>query len=99
MLLSSQIIMKDRIFSIARLIPHAATIAALACLVSSSALAQSTPPQPQPPAPSVEEKAEKIIQRAITVMGGSAYLNVRSSIGRGLYTLYREGVSGIPSSF
>jgi hypothetical protein len=66
---------------------------------------QSTPsPQTQPSpqaqsAPAIEEKAEKILQRAVAALGGNAYLNVRSSVGRGLFTPYREGVSGIPSSF
>src|SRR5919205_6496 len=32
-------------------------------------------------------------------MGGSAYLGVRSSVGRGLYTPFREGASGLPSTF
>jgi hypothetical protein len=92
--------MNDRTFSTATLILRTITIATLACLVSLNAFAQSTPPKPLPaPASTVDEKADKIIQRAIAAMGGSAYLNVRSSTGRGLYTLYREGVSGIPSSF
>jgi hypothetical protein len=86
-------------FSIAKFIRYGVTIAALAFLVSLNALAQGAPPKPQASAPAVDEKAEKIIQRAIAAMGGSAYLNARSSIGRGAYTLYREGVSGIPSSF
>jgi hypothetical protein len=49
--------------------------------------------------PSDEEKAEQIIKRAIEVMGGSAYLNVRSSVGRGLFTQYKEGQAGLPSTF
>jgi hypothetical protein len=73
------------------------------CLVSLPALAQSNAQQPQPAAaaaaPSVEEKAEKILQRAVSAMGGSSYLNVRSSVGRGLFTPFREGTSGLPTSF
>ena len=45
------------------------------------------------------EKAEQIVQRALEAMGGSAYLNVRSVIGRGLFTQYADGQSGIPSPF
>jgi hypothetical protein len=89
-------------------------IAILVCLVSFPALAQSNvKPQPastpvvgeklQPPAPAsapaIEEKAEKVLQRAVTALGGSAYLGARSSVGRGLFTPFREGTSGLPSSF
>jgi hypothetical protein len=70
----------------------------LAGLASPAAFAQSQMKTPTA-APVIEEKAEKILQRAVTALGGSAYLNVRSSIGRGLFTPYREGVSGLPSSF
>lgn len=59
----------------------------------------SQTPQPQALVPTIEEKAEKVLQKAITAMGGSAYLNVRSSTGRGLFTPFREGVSTIPSTF
>ncbi|HYO91647.1 MAG TPA: hypothetical protein VEQ40_08425 [Pyrinomonadaceae bacterium] len=67
-------------------------------LVAADAFAQSQTLQPAA-APAIEEKAEKILQRAIGAMGGSAYLSVRSSIGRGLFTPFREGVSGLPASF
>jgi hypothetical protein len=46
-----------------------------------------------------EEKAEQIIRRATEVIGGSAYLNVRSSIGRGLFTQYKDGQAGLPNTF
>lgn len=88
---------------------------ALLCLLSGSALAQSnnsksntntsttpTPtatPPPSPAAPAIEEKADRILQRAVTSLGGSAYLGVRASVGRGLFTPFREGVSGLPSTF
>lgn len=55
--------------------------------------------QAKPAETAADEKAEQILQRAIEAMGGGAYLNVRSIIGRGLYTLYRDGQSGIPSTF
>jgi hypothetical protein len=82
----------------------------LLCVVSSTALAQgnspaptATPKQTAPPAssaaPAIEEKAEKILQRAITALGGAAYLAVRSSVGRGLYTPFNEGHSTLPSTF
>jgi hypothetical protein len=46
-----------------------------------------------------EDKAEKIIESAIAALGGSAYLNVRSSVGRGLFTQYVDGQSALPSTF
>jgi hypothetical protein len=49
--------------------------------------------------PSQTEKAEQIIKSAIEAIGGSAYLNVRSLVGRGLFTQYTDGQSGIPSTF
>lgn len=49
--------------------------------------------------PSDEEKAEQVIQRAIEAMGGSAYLNVRTVVGRGQFTEFKDGESGLPSAF
>jgi hypothetical protein len=53
------------------------------------------------PAPSAEDvaKAEEIIKRAIEVLGGEAYLNVRNTIGKGLFSPYRAGVSEPPLRF
>lgn len=55
--------------------------------------------QSEPPKPADQEKAEQILQRAIEATGGSAYLNARSVIGKGLFTQYKDGQSGLPSSF
>jgi hypothetical protein len=91
--------MKQQKFS---LIQRASLILAASILtgfVAADAFAQSQTPPPPAAAPAIEEKADKILQRAIGAMGGSAYLNVRSSIGRGLFTPFREGVSGLPASF
>lgn len=76
----------------------------LLCLASFPALAQSNAPKAAAAtatttAPAIDEKSEKILQRAVTALGGSAYAGVRSSVGRGLFTPYREGVSGLPSAF
>ncbi len=66
-------------------------------LSGTSAFAQTaTAPETKP---ADAEKAEQVIQRAVEVMGGSAYLNVRSSVGRGLFTQYKDGQSGIPAAF
>jgi hypothetical protein len=79
----------------------------LIAFTSLPALAQSAKPQTQaakpqasqPAAPEIEEKEEKILAQAVVALGGSTYLNVRSSVGRGLFTPYRDGVSGLPSTF
>jgi outer membrane lipoprotein-sorting protein len=88
--------MSPRLFSIINLKCLVFSLFFLACLTSLPVHAQgekTVAPQ------AVEEKAEKIVEHAIEAMGGSAYLNVRSSIGRGLFTQYKDGQSGIPSAF
>lgn len=51
--------------------------------------------------PSAENtaKAEAILNRGIEVMGGSAYLNVQTVVGRGFYTRFNDGISQIPARF
>jgi hypothetical protein len=74
----------------------------LLCLTSLTAHAQAdkaSEKQTAAPTDAKVEKAEKIIEDAIAVMGGSAYLNVRSSIGRGLFTQYKDKEAGLPSTF
>jgi outer membrane lipoprotein-sorting protein len=75
----------------------AITLFFLISLTTLPAFAQET----EKPAtvPATDEKAEQIIKSAIEALGGSAYLNVRSIIGRGLFTQYKDGQSGIPSTF
>jgi hypothetical protein len=72
--------------------------ALLLCLTSLSALAQDDK-KAAPAAAANDEKAEQVVRQAVEAMGGSAYLNVRSVVGRGLFTQYKDGQSGIPSSF
>lgn len=55
--------------------------------------------QTEKPSPNPDEKAEKILQQAIQAMGGDRYLNVKTVIGRGFFTDYKDGVSGIPQRF
>ena len=63
--------------------------------------AQGTAQQDPTPKPSPENiaKAEAILSRAIEVLGGNAYLNVRTVVGRGFFTIYNDGVSQIPTKF
>lgn len=67
------------------------------CLTGASTFAQTDPAKVEKPPET--EKAEQILQRAIEATGGSAYLNARSVIGKGLFTQYKDGQSGLPSSF
>jgi len=66
----------------------------LSCL---SANAQDPVKDPAPAAS--DQKAEQIVNRAIEVLGGTSYLNVRTVIGRGFYTPFHEGASQIPVRF
>jgi hypothetical protein len=66
-------------------------------LCATSSFAQ----QSVPPKPSDENtaKAEGIINRAIEVLGGSSYLNVKTSVGRGFFTAFQDGMSQLPARF
>jgi hypothetical protein len=46
-----------------------------------------------------QPKAEEIIENAVQALGGQKFLNVRTVVGRGLYTQFKDGISGVPSSF
>jgi hypothetical protein len=48
---------------------------------------------------SVDEKSQQIIDKAVEAMGGQAYLNVSSTIGKGFFTSYAQGMSQIPAKF
>ena len=67
-------------------------------LVSSSALSQ-TATAALSDQPSGEAKAEAIIKSATAAIGGDAYLNVKSVVGRGFYTTYQDGASLLPTRF
>jgi hypothetical protein len=69
-----------------------AVIAILVCAFSCFA-------QSEPAAPVRDEKAEQIVQKAVQAIGGDGYLNVKTVIGRGFYTQYRDGASGVPLRF
>jgi hypothetical protein len=53
----------------------------------------------KPTPPNSDEKAAAIVQKGLQAMGGDRYLNVKTVIGRGLFTDYHDGVSGIPLKF
>ncbi len=49
--------------------------------------------------PATDDKAEAIVKRAIEGVGGDAYLKVRTIIGRGYYSQYKDGISQLPAKF
>ena len=51
------------------------------------------------PAATPEDKAEQIVQKGIQAVGGPAYLGVQTSTGRGFFTEYHDGRSGVPVRF
>jgi hypothetical protein len=51
------------------------------------------------PAGTADEKSQLIIQHAIDALGGSAYLNVKTVVGKGFYTAFNDGVSQLPTKF
>ena len=55
----------------------------LICLFSVPSFAQNSP--------KTDEKAEAVIKKAVGVLGGDKYLQVKSQIGRGKYHIIREG--------
>ena len=54
---------------------------------------------PAPPATSVDEKSQQIIDHAIEVLGGQKYLGVQTVIGKGFYTTFKDGMSQLPARF
>lgn len=54
---------------------------------------------PRNAAATQDPKAEAIVARAVEVLGGSNYLNVKTVVGRGFYTIFYDGVSQLPSRF
>jgi hypothetical protein len=55
--------------------------------------------QSDKPGVSDDEKAQQVIQRALKVVGGDRYLQVKTIIGHGLFTNFIDGVSQIPTKF
>ena len=76
-----------------------ALLALLALSAAHAAAAQTpadknAPPKVEVAAAGADERAESVIKRAVEAVGGAAYLNVRTVVGRGNYTPYAKGVPG-----
>jgi len=58
--------------------------------------AQDKPATAPPP---VDAKGEAVINHAVEVLGGNSYLNVKTTVGRGFFTAFRDGMSQLPARF
>ncbi|MEP6742644.1 MAG: hypothetical protein ABJB61_09110 [bacterium] len=65
-------------------------------LLPFSVSAQDKPASTQP---TVEPRAEAVLNHAIEVLGGSSYLNVKTTVGRGFFTAFQDGMSQLPARF
>ncbi|HEY0081861.1 MAG TPA: hypothetical protein VGB61_03655 [Pyrinomonadaceae bacterium] len=78
----------------------------LLCAAGVTGFAQTTPGNSPPqvetkatPQAANDAKAEEIVRRAIEAQGGSAYLAVKTIIGRGYYSQFDKGFSLPPQTF
>lgn len=55
--------------------------------------------KPHPFVPKFDEKAEAIVKKAIQRLGGERYLAVKTSVGRGNFTLMKENEATLPMPF
>lgn len=57
----------------------------------------------QTPSPSqtpvIDEKSQKIIDAAITALGGQTYLNIQTVLGKGFFSDFKDGIPQLPSKF
>lgn len=87
-----------KICSIPRYLLCLVTLILLVLPISAQQLSEQ-PAKDAKPTPENIAKAEAIINRGIEVLGGSAYLNVQTVVGRGFFTSFSEGMSQIPARF
>ena len=71
-------------------------IVTLSLVSAVSAQTQTTASAPENP---IDEKSQQIIDKAIEVLGGQAYLNVKSIVGKGFFSPFHEGASMPPARF
>jgi hypothetical protein len=71
------------------------TITLAAILISATVCLAQTDTAANPS----DEKANQIVQKAIQAVGGDAYLNVKTIVGRGFFTEYRGGAPLVPMKF
>jgi hypothetical protein len=69
----------------------------IGCLLPARLTAQANTAARLPTGP--DAKADAIVNRAIEVLGGNSYLNVKTVVGRGFFTSFKDGISQIPARF
>jgi outer membrane lipoprotein-sorting protein len=69
------------------------------CLILGLGVSAAAQTPGSSPSASVDEKSQKIIDRAIEVVGGQTYLNVQTVIGKGFYSDFKDGVPQVPVRF
>ncbi|MFL6257298.1 MAG: hypothetical protein ACJ74T_19995 [Pyrinomonadaceae bacterium] len=81
-------------------------VAALLLLLTSAASSAQDGAKPQAakadvqtPAAKIDEKALAVVARAVEALGGPTYLGVRTVTAKGYFTQFRDGISGIPTTF
>jgi hypothetical protein len=57
------------------------------------------PPQNTTQTTETDEKAEAIVKKAVQILGGDNYLKVKTQIGRGKFSVLRDGVTGSFQNF
>ena len=87
-----------RINTVVRFPGRIVLLLCLAAFLSLASNSQTVTPKLDSTA-AANEKSEQIIKRAIEVLGGANYLNVRTVVGRGFFTSYHEGISQLPARF
>jgi len=77
--------------------PHVSKLASSGLLLFLAAFCCSA--QTEKPSPTPDDRADKIVQKAVSALGGDRYLGVRTVIGRGFFYDYKDGVSQVPLRF
>ena len=90
---------KIKITAIATLALTFMIFASVSSVIAQSNQSTSTRQQGTESKDALDEKSAQVMKRAVEALGGSAYLNVSTMTGRGLFTPFRDKVSGVPSSF
>ena len=83
---------------ISLLLRHLTLTVILMVLFTGAAFAQ-TDSAATKPAVENDAKAQAVVARAIEVLGGDAYLNVRTVVGRGFFSSFKDGISQLPARF
>ncbi len=76
--------MKIKLFSLSKTI----SLLFCVCFLAINGLAQKT-----------DEKADAVLKKAVQVLGGDNYLKIKSQIGRGKFSLMRDGMIGSFQTF